>query len=153
MKTFQLFLICASLVLQNVQGNEADVLTKRDNSVEVDPYAAYYEQYAAQHQDEPNFVAAYADEKQGFGASMQNILGPDAGVMLGLIGAVLGTIAVVGVAVNNNNVNSLSKDQDSICTTAKSFGDFTYTKAATDATLPELTVAMTALAAFATPSC
>ena len=36
---------------------------------------------------------------------------------LGLIGGVMGALAVVGVALNNNNVNNLSKDQDSICTT------------------------------------
>ena len=37
--------------------------------------------------------------------------------MLGAIGAIVGAIALVGVAVNNNNVYNLSKDQDAICTT------------------------------------
>ena len=41
-------------------------------------------------------------------------------MVLGGIGAILGAVAIVGVALNNNNVNSLSKDQDSICTTVSS---------------------------------
>lgn len=133
MKTFQLFLICACLVWQNVQGDKEDVLTKRDNSVEVDPYAAapvdpyaaYYEQYAAQHQaEQTGFPIEYPVEKQGFSGSMESLLGPDAGLLLGLVGALAGTAALIGVALNNNNVNELSKDQDSICTTGKALGGF-----------------------------
>lgn len=111
-----LVLICAFVVV--VKGENPDVLTKRDSSV--DPYAAYYEQYAVQPQE--NNVFSKLTEKQGFGNAMQNLLGPDAGLTLGAIGAVLGALAVVGVAVNNNNVHNLSEDQDSICTTAKALG-------------------------------
>ena len=40
-------------------------------------------------------------------------------VILGLIGSIVGTVALIGVALNNNNVDLLSKDQDSICTTVR----------------------------------
>ena len=36
---------------------------------------------------------------------------------LGLIGFLMGVIALIGLAVNANSISSLSKDQDSICTT------------------------------------
>ena len=31
----------------------------------------------------------------------------------------MGTLAAIGVVLNNNNINELSKDQDSICTTVR----------------------------------
>ena len=31
----------------------------------------------------------------------------------------MGTLAAIGVVINNNNVNSLSEDQDSICTSVR----------------------------------
>merc|ERR1712141_363410 len=68
--------------------------------------------------------------KQGIANVRQGLadaFGPDSGPMLGAIGAIVGAIALVGVAVNNNNVNSLSKDQDSICTTAKALGNTALT--------------------------
>lgn len=154
----KLFLICVCLVVQNAQG-EADVLAKRDSSAEVDPYAAYYEQYAAHQQDQPNFVAAYADEKQGLGNAMQNIFGDDAGMVLGLVGALAGTAALIGVALNNNNVNLLSKDQDSICTTAKAAGNTAIGTIDVSATVDRTTVNAAlkkitdVLDGYATPSC
>ena len=57
-------------------------MSKRDNAaVEVDPYAAYYEQYASQvaeAQEVP--FTQYVSEKQGFAGTMENALGPDAAV-------------------------------------------------------------------------
>jgi hypothetical protein len=147
-----------------VKGDNPDVLTIRDSSVDVDPYAAYYEQYAVQPQQ--NSVLSQLTEKQGFGNAMQNLLGPDAGLTLGAIGAVLGALAVVGVAVNNNNVNNLSEDQDSICTTTKALGGTTITALSTaDITTmnagsvtansggTRLSEVITALNGFATPDC
>ena len=60
-------------------------MSKRDNAaVEVDPYAAYYEQYAnsvAETQQQPVVpFTQYVSEKQGFAGAMENALGPDAGV-------------------------------------------------------------------------
>ena len=68
------------------QAAKPDVLSKRDSSVEthhfaentVDPYAAYYEQYAQQ-------VPSAVSEKQGFAHSMESALGPDAAVSLTLV--------------------------------------------------------------------
>ena len=57
-------------------------MSKHDNAaVEVDPYAAYYEQYASQvaeSQEVP--FTQYVSEKQGFAGTMENALGPDAAV-------------------------------------------------------------------------
>ena len=65
-----------------LQATDPDVLSKRDNAaVEVDPYAAYYEQYASQvaeSQETP--FTQYVSEKQGFAGTMENALGPDAAV-------------------------------------------------------------------------
>jgi hypothetical protein len=172
MKTFQLFLICACLVWQNVQADKEDVLTKRDNSVEadpyaaapVDPYAAYYEQYAAQqHAEQTGFPIEYPIDKQGFAGSMESLLGPDAGLLLGLVGALAGTAALIGVALNNNNVNELSKDQDSICTTVKDLGASAVTPLTTAQILvmdnaaalsgTRLAAVITELNSYAAPEC
>ena len=59
-------------------------MSKRDNAaVEVDPYAAYYEQYAnsvAETQQPVSPFAQYVSEKQGFAGAMEGALGPDAAV-------------------------------------------------------------------------
>ena len=56
------------------QATKPDVLAKRDSSVEVDPYAAYYEQYS-------NAVHTTGlTEKQGFAGAMENVFGDDAAV-------------------------------------------------------------------------
>jgi len=170
--TFKVFVICASLVL--AKAANPDVLSKRDSSVEthhfaentVDPYAAYYEQYAQQVAENPSALI----EKQGFASSMENVFGSEASLVLGTIGAIMGTLAAVGVVMNNNNVNELSKDQDSldkhqdsICITAKSLGATSLTASAiaaltadaAGATLvnTELNRIITAINAYATPDC
>ena len=38
-------------------------------------------------------------------------------MLLAIVGVLLGTVATVGVLVNNNNISDLSSDQDNICTT------------------------------------
>jgi len=170
--TFKVFVICTSLVL--AKAANPDVLSKRDSSVEthhfaentVDPYAAYYEQYAQQVAENPSALI----EKQGFASSMENVFGSEASLVLGTIGAIMGTLAAVGVVMNNNNVNELSKDQDSldkhqdsICITAKSLGATSLTASAiaaltadaAGATLvnTELNRIITAINAYATPDC
>merc|ERR1712018_1109191 len=44
MMSFKTFVICSTIAF--AQATKPDVLAKRDSSVEVDPYAAYYEQYS-----------------------------------------------------------------------------------------------------------
>jgi len=160
--TFKVFVVCASLVL--AKAAKPDVLSKRDSSVEthhfaentVDPYAAYYEQYAQQ-------VPSAVSEKQGFAHSMESVLGSDAALVLGTIGAIMGTLAAVGVVINNNNVHSLSKDQDSICTSTKALGNTALTASAlgtaaataawTTTLNAEINKIITAINAIATPTC
>jgi hypothetical protein len=122
MMTIKTFVICAVPIAQSIEAASPDVLTKRDNAVDVDPYAAYYDQYA--NQLEPIDTHATVYEKQGFAPAMEAMFGPDAGLVLGAIGALIGTVAAVGVVLNNNNVNNLSVDQDSICTSVRAIGNF-----------------------------
>jgi len=160
--TFKVFIIAAFVVF--AEAADPDVLSKRDNAaVEVDPYAAYYEQYASQvaeSQEVP--FTQYVSEKQGFAGTMENALGPDAALVLGTIGALMGTLAAIGVVVVGND---LSTDQDSICTTAKALGNTAIT-ALTSAEITAMNAAgsanvggtklaevITALNGYATPSC
>jgi len=144
MMSFKTLVICSVIVY--AQATKPDVLAKRDSSVEVDPYAAYYEQYS-------NAVHTTGlTEKQGFAGAMENVFGDDAALVLGTIGALMGTLAAIGVVLNNNNINELSKDQDSICTTAKSVGGFTCTKSATP-TVAELGACFDTLVGYGTPDC
>merc|ERR1712018_1051481 len=144
MMSFKTLVICSVIVY--AQATKPDVLAKRDSSVEVDPYAAYYEQYS-------NAVHTTGlTEKQGFAGAMENVFGDDAALVLGTIGALMGTLAAVGVVLNNNNINELSKDQDAICTTARYLGDFTCTKSATP-TVAELGACFDTLVGYGTPDC
>jgi len=127
MATIKVLLICLCIVLYNIENISSHTNSKRDTANEIDPYAAYYEYYANQQtalEELPNAIAANEiNEKQG----LADIFGPDAGV----IGAVMGALAAVGVAIMAISVVSLNTDQDSICTTAKALGDTSLTKTST----------------------
>jgi len=126
MMPIKTIVICACLVL-SIGATKPDVLTKRDSSVEVDPYQASADPYQAYYaQYDPSAVehpVSTISEKQGFAGAMENVFGDDAALVLGTIGALMGTLAAVGVVLNNNNINELSLDQDAICTTATALGD------------------------------
>lgn len=145
------FVICACLVLQNTGATQPDVLTKRDSSPEVDPYASYYANQYESGAYAPQELAQSLQtisEKQGFAASMENVFGDDAALVLGTIGALMGTLAAVGVVLNNNNINSLSLDQDAICTSATAIGNLAIP--ALTCTAASCTSANTDLAAIRT---
>jgi len=159
--------ICACLVL-SIGATKPDVLTKRDSSVEVDPYQASADPYQAYYaQYDPSAVehsVSTVSEKQGFAGTMENVFGDDAALVLGTIGALMGTLAAVGVVLNNNNVHELSLDQDSICTAGKGVGNTALTAttladlgsatAATNAQIQaRLNLIETAINNFATPDC
>ena len=59
------------------QATKSDALSKRDSSVEVDPYAEYYEAYSQQVQP---LTQGFITEKQGFAGAMENVFGNDAAV-------------------------------------------------------------------------
>jgi len=124
--TFKVFIIAACVVF--AEASDPDVLSKRDNAaVEVDPYAAYYEQYAnsvAETQQPVLPFTQYVSEKQGFAGAMEGALGPDAALVLGTVGAIMGSLAAVGVVLSTQNVNS-------ICTTAKEVGNTALTLTST----------------------
>jgi len=86
---------------------------------------------------------------------MEGALGPDAALVLGTVGAIMGSLAAVGVVLSTQNVNS-------ICTTAKALGDtsLAVTSATTDlSTLSAATVTArlnlieNKINGYATPSC
>jgi hypothetical protein len=133
MAAIKVFLICLCIVLYNIENISSHTNTKRDTANEIDPYAAYYEYYANQQtalEELPNAIAANdITEKQGYG--LTDMFGPDGGPMMEAIGAVMGTLAAVGVALLAINVVSLSSDQDSICTTVKALGDTSLTTTST----------------------
>merc|ERR1712045_209531 len=132
-----------------------------------DAYAQYYAQYlpdiTANHE---NYYQSYLrnaqkyankpTRKQGYNhinEMMTDVLGPEAALTLGLIGSLMGVVSLIGLAVNANSISDLSKDQDSICTTAKQIGGFTCTRAGTTPTLAELGTCMDTLVAYTTPDC
>jgi len=121
MMSIKTFVICACLVIQNTGANQPDILSKRDNAE--DPYANYYQAYDPNAAEVVQQPLQPFSEKQGFAYAMENVFGDDASLVLGTIGALMGTLAAVGVVLNNNNINSLSLDQDAICTTATAVGD------------------------------
>jgi len=148
MMPIKTFVICACLVLSS-GATQPDVLAKRDSSAEVDPYAAYYAAYdpsAAYPNDVEHAGVQTVSEKQGFANAMENVFGDDASLVLGTIGALMGTLAAVGVVLNNNNINSLSLDQDAICTVATNVAaiDLTLTTAAFAAAVPPTAAEITA---------
>lgn len=131
--TFKVFMIAACVVF--AEASDPDVLSKRDNAaVDVDPYAAYYEQYAnsvAETQQPVLPWTQYVSEKQGFAGAMEGALGPDAALVLGTVGAIMGSLAAVGVVLSTQNVNS-------ICTTTKALGNTNLALASTT-TIPDAT--------------
>jgi len=151
--SFKTLVICSIIVY--AQATKPDVLAKRDSSVEVDPYAAYYEAYSQQVQP----VTQGLTEKQGFAGAMENVLGDDAALVLGTIGAIMGTLAAIGVVLNNNNVHELSMDQDSICTTTRALGNTALTLSTTTSvtswatTVTQLNAIENAINNLSTPDC
>merc|ERR1712020_231782 len=153
MMSFKSFVICSVIVY--AQATKPDALSKRDSSVEVDPYAAYYEAYSQQVQP----LTQGLTEKQGFAGAMENVLGDDAALVLGTIGAIMGTLAAIGVVLNNNNVHELSMDQDSICTTTRALGNTALTLSTTTSvtswatTVTQLNAIENAINNLSTPDC
>jgi len=151
--SFKTLVICSVIVY--AQATKPDVLAKRDSSVEVDPYAAYYEAYSQQVQP----LTQGLTEKQGFAGAMENVLGDDAALVLGTIGAIMGTLAAIGVVLNNNNVHELSMDQDSICTTTRALGNTALTLSTTTSvtswatTVTQLNAIENAINNLSTPDC
>jgi len=91
---------------------------------------------------------------------MENVLGDDAALLLGTIGALMGALAAIGVVLNNNNIHLLSKDQDSICTVVKDVGAASLTAISattsidTDAErMAEFNKIITEINSWGNPSC
>jgi hypothetical protein len=151
--------LVASLQMFVTYGDEAAVDA---TSATEDAYAAYQQyyqqQYAQQqvapqpvHHGKPNPFAVLKN-KQDLRSDLTAIMGEDAGITLGLIGALTGVISLIGLVVNAQSISSLSTDQDSICTTAKQLGGFTCTKSGTP-TVAELGACFDTLVGYTTPSC
>jgi hypothetical protein len=89
---------------------------------------------------------------------LQNMFDPENALTLALIASGLGAIGAIGVFVNANSINSLSNDQDSICSTAKALGNLSLatenTSTATAAlNQAALNAAIALINGIGTPSC
>merc|ERR1711997_346050 len=129
MNSVKIFLICAFAIFQIIEATDPDVAATAHEEApnvdsysavasDVDPYAAYNAYYSAYGNQVSNDQSSgqYVSEKQSFGDEVEALIGPDAAIILGTLGAVMGTLAAVGVTLNTFNTNS-------ICTTVKALGD------------------------------
>jgi len=129
MNSVKMFLICAFAIFQIIVATDPDVAATAHEEAsnvdsysavasDVDPYAAYNAYYSAYGNQVSNDQSSgqYVSEKQSFGDEVEALMGPDAAIILGTLGAVMGTLAAVGVTLNTFNTNS-------ICTTVKALGD------------------------------
>jgi hypothetical protein len=139
-----------------------------DASAEADFYAKYYQEYynsiaakedadrdSGYHEPsaayaEPSYAAASYDAEP---FDLSSMLGPDPGVTIGLISGALTLLALIGVFVNANNINSLSNDQDSICTSVSTLGGTTFATVAAAPTQAQFNALTAALNTVANPSC
>merc|ERR1712018_468436 len=169
MMSIKTFVICACLVIQNTRANQPDVLVKRDGTQQ-QYNEEYYQAYNPSAAEVVQQQLQTFSEKQGSANAMENVFGDDAGLVLGTIGAIMGTLAAIGVVINNNNIHNLSKDQDNLCTTVKATGNtaltlsdasltaqFTGGTGGTAATntqiVARLNLIENAINAFTTPTC
>merc|ERR1712141_669071 len=171
MNSVKIFLICAFAVFQIIEATDPDVAataheeasnvdsySAQQTGSDVDPYAAYNAYYAAYGNQVPSDQSSgqYAVEKQSFGDEVEALMGPDAAIILGTLGAVMGTLAAVGVTLNTFNTNS-------ICTTTKALGntaitisttsDFTTTAATSAQLVAAFNKIENVINGYATPSC
>jgi len=153
----------AASVATATEGVSSSVYAQNDAASYADAYAQYYAQYLPEitanernyYQDYLRNAQKYSHKtlrKQDYATMMKDALGEEAAITLGLIGALTGVISLIGLVVNAQSISSLSTDQDSICTTAKSLGGFTCTKSATP-TVAELGACFDTLVGYSTPSC
>merc|ERR1739844_628294 len=123
-----------------------------------------YQHWAQQQQQQPihhkppptlNPFKILKNRQDSFAGDIEAFFGPDAGTLLGALGALMGTIALFGAGANAINVQSLSTDQDSICTAVKTLGAIDVSSATTTDTTTgtELNALITAIEAVSTPSC
>jgi len=171
MNSVKMFLICAFAIFQIIVATDPDVAataheeasnvdsySAQQTASDVDPYAAYNAYYAAYGNQASSGQSSgqYAVEKQSFGDEVEALMGPDAAIILGTLGAVMGTLAAVGVTLNTFNTNS-------ICTTAKALGntaitisttsDFTTTAATSAQLVAAFNKIENVINGYATPSC
>merc|ERR1712141_242264 len=113
----------------------------------------------------------YGCRTYGLVGTVENALGPDAGALLGTVGALSAFITAIGVVVIGNDIETKLRDtiedQDSICTTTKALGNIALTEfTATEVTngdtnaIPtnpglatKINAIITAINGLATPDC
>lgn len=160
-----LIIFCAFVVCPHFLETKADDAT--NYNFPVDSFASPY-QFASENHIASNLATdeypshetqhnlgqhvTIVGEKQDVGSSLSSIIGPEAAAYFGLVGTVLGGLAIVGVVMNSQSISSLSTDQDSICTSVQSLGTFTCTVGAIFSQT-DLQTCFTSLVSIADPSC
>merc|ERR1711997_29527 len=165
------FSVCFLAIFQIFVTSSDNVAAPEEPSASATPdqnqYAnAYqvYQHWAQQQQQQPihhkppptlNPFKILKNRQDSFAGDIEAFFGPDAGTLLGALGALMGTIALFGAGANAINVQSLSTDQDSICTAVKTLGAIDVSSATTTDTTTgtELNALITAIEAVSTPSC
>merc|ERR1711953_721984 len=137
------FSVCFLAVFQIFATSSDNVVEPEAGSASATPdlnqYANAYQVYQhwAQQQQQhpvhhkPSITKILKNRQDSFAGDIEAFFGPDAGTLLGTLGAVLGSLALVGVGINAGNVGSLSTDQDSICTAVKTLGAIDVSSATT----------------------
>lgn len=125
---------------------------------DTDRDTGYSEPAAVYH--EPVASYGYGDDGK---FDLSNMLGPDPNFTLAIVSGAFGLLGLIGVLINAGNINNLSEDQDSICTTATSLGTGCTALTAAAVTAlntpaastagTELQALITCLNAISTPSC
>merc|ERR1712110_2180 len=125
---FQVFVTSSDNVIEPEAGStsatpDQNLYSTPDQNQYANAYQVY-QHWAQQQQHHPihhkpaitNPLKVLKNRQDSLADDIQEIFGPDAAILLGTLGAVMGTLAAVGVTLNTFNTNS-------ICTTVKAIGD------------------------------
>jgi len=164
MKFTKIVLLSAfGVVLATVQmssSSEAVEAEQESRAVE-DAYAnyqQYYQQYAEQQPHQPQVKPFGIQNKQDFTSDIKEMLGPDAGLVVGGAGLAVGLLSLIGLAMQNVEFRG-------VCSATKALGDtaLTLTAAGTmDGTtvaevnthvITQMNLIENAINNIATPSC
>jgi len=109
--------------------------------------------------DTANKIKGVFNRQDGFG-EVGAPFGEVDDSLIAIAGAVLGGLAVIGVLINANNIQSLSTDQDNICTVVKDIGSASLSSITSTTSIDsdaermaEFNKIITEINSYATPSC
>jgi len=87
-------------------------------------YQQYYQQYAEQQPQQPQVKPFGIQNKQDFTSDIKEMLGPDAGLVVGGAGLAVGLLSLIGLAMQNVEFRG-------VCSATKALGNTALTKSST----------------------